>query len=557
MKNSVLGIIVAMLTISCRGMAVATADIVERIQRGESFLTNLFDTRLQLLPEYRGSPTYWLFHDNYLAAHVLSKNNADLSRRIRSTMVRFGVTNSGKIEIVLGEARDPLPFRTYVLTNVAMVEGKTIRTERVTTNVLKGWVEYADLLLLASMAQAEVAQHDARKNFDKAADMWDGEGFMDRAARHSGIYATYKLALYLMAAHRLNIPAPHRDEVTARLLAMQSSDGGWKTDYKESKPVGLANVETTCLALLALEHVRTTTSKSEEQETNPAVAAERKGVEFLKREVSAWSRENGCFSCHNNGDGARALYAAKQKGYAIPAEALRDTTEWIRKPDQWDNNKGDPGFSDKRLANIQFAGALIAAMEAGVRFDGETLRTAARKVAADQASDGSWPIDRHNPAGSPTTYGVALATYMAITVLAKSRDAQIEQNIGAARKWLQTIEADNVVRATTALMANGDRAAVKSLPLLRRAQTSDGGWGPYADSPPEVFDTALVLLALAEVQRPSAVKTMIRNGRRFLATQQNGDGSWPATTRPTGGDSYAQQVSTSGWAVLALLRTRE
>jgi hypothetical protein len=141
--------------------------------------------------------------------------------------------------------------------------------------------------------------------------------------------------------------------------------------------------------------------------------------------------------------------------------------------------------------------------------------------------------------------------------LAKSRDAQIEQNIGAARKWLQTIEADNVVRAATALMANGDRAAVKSLPLLRRAQTSDGGWGPYADSPPEVFDTALVLLALAEVQRPSAVKTMIRNGRRFLATQQNGDGSWPATTRPTGGDSYAQQVSTSGWAVLALLRTRE
>ena len=30
-------------------------NISQRIQRGESFLTNLFDTRLQLLPEYRGS----------------------------------------------------------------------------------------------------------------------------------------------------------------------------------------------------------------------------------------------------------------------------------------------------------------------------------------------------------------------------------------------------------------------------------------------------------------------------------------------------------------------
>ncbi len=82
---------------------------------------------------------------------------------------------------------------------------------------------------------------------------WDGEGFKDAAARHSGIYASYKLVLYLIAAERLNISAPHRDEVIDRLLAMQSTDGGWKTDYKDGKPVGLANVETTCLSLLALQ----------------------------------------------------------------------------------------------------------------------------------------------------------------------------------------------------------------------------------------------------------------------------------------------------------------
>ena len=34
---------------------------------------------------------------------------------------------------------------------------------------------------------------------------------------------------------------------------MQSAEGGWKTDYKDGKPVGLANVETTCLSLLALQ----------------------------------------------------------------------------------------------------------------------------------------------------------------------------------------------------------------------------------------------------------------------------------------------------------------
>jgi len=187
---------------------------------------------------------------------ILTRTRPDLSRRIRSSLAQFGVTNSGKIEIVFDEARQPLPFRTYLLTNVAVIEGKTIRTELVTTNVLSGWKEYADLLLLASLTQAGTALAEARKDFDKAAAMWDGEGFKDAAARHSGIYATYKLALYLIAADRLKISAPHREKVLARLLAMQSTDGGWKTDYKDGKPVGLANVETTCLSLLALQALR-------------------------------------------------------------------------------------------------------------------------------------------------------------------------------------------------------------------------------------------------------------------------------------------------------------
>ncbi len=236
--------------------AEAAENIAQRIQRGEGFLTNLYNAELQLLPEYRGSHTYWLFHDNYLAAHLLAGPRPDLSARIRSTLKRLGHTQSGKIEIVFGEAPQPLPFRSYVLTNVAMVAGSTIRTEIVTTNVLKGWEEYADLLLLACIAQAKPAPTVARQYFDQAAAMWDGHGLNDRATRHSGIYATYKLALYLIAADRLRVVPPHRDQVIARLLAQQGAEGGWITDYKDGKPVGLANVETTCLCLLALKTLR-------------------------------------------------------------------------------------------------------------------------------------------------------------------------------------------------------------------------------------------------------------------------------------------------------------
>ena len=43
---------------------------------------------------------------------------------------------------------------------------------------------------------------------------------------------------------------------------------------------------------------------------SPCLSAEDRALAYLIREVPAWSREHKCFSCHNNGDAARALYTA-------------------------------------------------------------------------------------------------------------------------------------------------------------------------------------------------------------------------------------------------------
>ena len=298
--------------------------------------------------------------------------------------------------------------------------------------------------------------------------------------------------------------------------------------------------------------------------SDPAARAESKAVSFLQREVPAWSRVNYCFSCHNNGDGARALYAASRKGHHIPARALTETTAWLARPDRWEKNKGDPGFSDQRLANIQFAASLLAATEASqVRGRGK-VREAARKVAADQSSDGSWPIDAGNAIGSPATYGTVLATFMAWRVLRSADAPGTAEAVRKAGKWLRQSPTTTVLAAATSVLAlapDGTEAARarqrECLDLLRRAQTQDGGWGPYADAPPEAFDTAVVLLALAEMREAPGVKEMILRGRGFLVAQQQADGGWPASTRPPGGQSYAQRISTTGWATLALLATRQ
>ena len=290
--------------------------------------------------------------------------------------------------------------------------------------------------------------------------------------------------------------------------------------------------------------------------TSPGAETEDRAIVFLEREVPAWSKNNGCYSCHNNGDAARALYAASRKGIQISDESLADTTAWVSQPRRWAENKGDPGFSDKRLANVQFASSLLAAFEAGRVRDRRPLEEAARMLVADQDADGSWKIDTGNTLGSPATYGTPLATWMALRVLKKADLAEARPATQKAGRWLRQLKPNNLLAAATLLLASaGDRA--QCLALVRRARTSDGGWGPYADSPPEVFDTAMVLLALAETRREPGIEEMIRRGRAFLLAQQNADGSWPATTRPSGEDSYAQMMSTSGWATLALLATKE
>jgi hypothetical protein len=231
---------------------LAAADLGSPVVRGRRFLAGLFDPALDLLPEYRGAKVYWLFHDNYLAAKVLAQSHRDLAGNITAAMHRLGVDHSGKIEIVFGEAKHPLPFRQYAFVDVKRIGEKIIKTEVVTEKVLRGWEEYADLLFLAAIAETDRAK--SRRHFNDGVRLWDGMGFKDRAA--SKRYATYKLALCLIAAARVEMKPDAQAAIVERLLAMQAEHGGWITDYDQArKPLGKANVETTCLAILGLEAV--------------------------------------------------------------------------------------------------------------------------------------------------------------------------------------------------------------------------------------------------------------------------------------------------------------
>lgn len=276
---------------------------------------------------------------------------------------------------------------------------------------------------------------------------------------------------------------------------------------------------------------------------------------YLAQETPRWFTGNHCFSCHNNGDGARALFLAEQRGYAVPTSALDDTVGWLRDPAGWDHNHGNPGFSDKRLARIQFAAALAEAWRTGYTRDHDAVLRAAESLLPEQNSEGAWTVDTGGVAGAPATYGSVLATYMVRRTLEIADASRFAQSIGRANQWLNSVQPGNILDRAAILLALPD-SAPKHLDALLAAQTSDGGWGPQPHAPAEAFDTAVTLLALHGIRGAhNAAAAAIERGRAFLVKFQLADGSWPETTRPAGFTSYAERISTAGWAAYALIIT--
>ena len=288
---------------------------------------------------------------------------------------------------------------------------------------------------------------------------------------------------------------------------------------------------------------------------SPVIA---KGVAFLRTELPKF----------RNGDATRALLEAGARGYDL-GPSLDETLNFLKQPATWDQYKAPSGFDDKRLLRLQFASALAAAERHG-KAASTDLEAAAKLLVADQAADGSWTLDQSQSLGSPATYGAILATWSARTSLIASGMQPDNFTIVQADRWLRGLTVDTVYDASTLLLAldltgdvRADGLRRTALSIVRTGQTENGGWGPEATAPPQVFDTAIAVLALSALNvepriarstfRPEELLAAIARGKAFIESQQRPDGSWPETTRPAGQDSYAQRISTTGWALLALL----
>lgn len=267
---------------------------------------------------------------------------------------------------------------------------------------------------------------------------------------------------------------------------------------------------------------------------DPKAAAITRGVGYLVKEAPKW-----------NGDATRALLVASSKGYDI-GRSLDDTLAFLKQPAKWEQR-----------GRIPLANALAVAERQG-KAASTDLEAAAKLLVTDQMTDGSWQ-------------GEIITTWLARTALIASGIQPDFFSVVQADRWIRGVAPENVRDASATILALELSSDVMAenlrrtcLSILRSGQSAEtGGWPAPAGATAPVFDTAIAVLALSSLEveprlarsayRVEELKEAIANGKKHLVAQQRPDGSWPETTRPANQESYAQRISTSGWALLALL----
>lgn len=310
------------------------------------------------------------------------------------------------------------------------------------------------------------------------------------------------------------------------------------------------------------------------QEDPGGRSPETRAVAFLAKEGPAWHAKFGCYSCHNNGDAVRALVSASKQNMDVAAAITKALN--VQRPQDWKPlAAGD--LEGVPLARIAFANALVDATEAGLAAKG-ALTEITKLLVADQKADGSFRVDPAEAGGlgmplvpgSPASLGTALATTSARRALVAAKLDEYRPAIARADVWIRRAPTVDVVDAAAIVLglegatdADGVAQRQRALAAIKSGQHADGGWGADATSQP--FHTALALLALSASARVAApayaatadLERAIASGRAYLIAQQREDGTWKETVRPgKAASSYAQRVSTTSWATLALFESR-
>ena len=242
------------------------SDLQNAIYRGIAFLDSQYNPDTGLLreaPRPLGDVQYnhnhYLTNDNALAAFVLETLDAkaELSAKLRASMLRYGYDHNGFIETAWGVPVRWPPFH-HLDVEVQKIGADHIwqETHVITNGLFYDWSSYSNLAFMAALNEYNLGYHESALRLHRIEmASFDGHGWPDKAYEdRGGVYETLGVAWALYTGVQIGAPmervGPQLVEV---LLRQQEADGGFNTHYRAGADrLALPNVETTSMSLLAL-----------------------------------------------------------------------------------------------------------------------------------------------------------------------------------------------------------------------------------------------------------------------------------------------------------------
>lgn len=242
-----------------------------------------------------------------------------------------------------------------------------------------------------------------------------------------------------------------------------------------------------------------------------------------------------CFGCHNQAFPMIAFHAARERGFTIKDEDIKEQTDFIhdflkRNKEKFEKGQGTGG-------QVDTAGYAMLTLELGGRKPDDVTAAVAHYLLNYQKDRDHWRAVSNRP---PSEASHFTTTYLALRGLrvwsTKDQKEAIAKRVEATRAWLLRMPAidneDRVFRLLamkeTGVEENVIRTAAKSLRMMQRA---DGGWAQLDDGKSDSYATGSTLVALHMIGGLKASDKEYERGLSFLLRSQLADGSWHIKSR--------------------------
>lgn len=274
-----------------------------------------------------------------------------------------------------------------------------------------------------------------------------------------------------------------------------------------------------------------------------------------------------CFTCHNQGMPIMALTTARDRGFAIDGENLRQQVKLTA--DFLERNRTNYLTGEGQGGQALTAGYALWALENGDWRSDATTAAVAEYLLLWQRNLDHWKPQTVRP---PSEGSAFTASYVALRGLKKfgtaAQKERIAQRFGQVREWALKTPAhdteDRVFRLRTLEACGAPDADIRrAAQELLESQRADGGWGQLPELESDAYATGTTLVTLHQAGGLGAGDAAYRKGLRYLMASQLEDGSWHVKTRsqpiqtyyesgyPHGDDQFIS-ISAAGWATTAL-----